>query len=189
MAPGLGAQGPRQELRGGVRARPPARLPLAAREIGTNWRMLEVQAASAGSSSASCRTWSERRRAHAETLDAGLEDLPGLRIERAPAHLVHAKYKHYVYVRPEALAAGWTRDRVMTEIVDRGVPCFSGSCSEVYLEEAFQRCGVGARRASPGGARARRDVADAAGPSRRCRGRAIEDGRGRSARSCSRATR
>jgi dTDP-4-amino-4,6-dideoxygalactose transaminase len=25
----------------------------------------------------------------------------------------------------------------MTEIGDRGVPCFSGSCSEIYLENAF----------------------------------------------------
>ncbi|HEY4714592.1 MAG TPA: aminotransferase, partial [Aquirhabdus sp.] len=38
----------------------------------------------------------------------------------------------------ELLKSGWNRDRIMGEIVARGVPCFSGSCSEVYLEKAFE---------------------------------------------------
>ena len=25
----------------------------------------------------------------------------------------------------------------MSEIIEKGIPCFSGSCSEVYLEKAF----------------------------------------------------
>ena len=36
---------------------------------------------------------------------------------------------------------GWTRDRVIEGINSRGVPCFQGSCSEVYLEKAFDRTG------------------------------------------------
>ncbi len=49
----------------------------------------------------------------------------------------HACYKLYAYVRPENLAEGWSRDRIVSEIVARGVPCYQGSCSEVYLERAF----------------------------------------------------
>ena len=30
-----------------------------------------------------------------------------------------------------------SRDRIMAEINALGVPCYSGSCSEVYLEKAF----------------------------------------------------
>ena len=37
----------------------------------------------------------------------------------------------------EKLPEGWSRDRIMQEINALGVPCFSGSCSEVYLEHAF----------------------------------------------------
>ncbi len=39
---------------------------------------------------------------------------------------------------PENLAPGWTRDRIVNEIVAQGVPCYQGSCSEVYLERAFE---------------------------------------------------
>ena len=37
---------------------------------------------------------------------------------------------------PEQLPPGWSRDRIMQEITALGVPCFRGSCSEVYLEHA-----------------------------------------------------
>ena len=48
-----------------------------------------------------------------------------------------AFYRAYAYVRPEKLAPGWNRDRVQAAIEAEGVPCFSGSCSEIYLEKAF----------------------------------------------------
>lgn len=40
-------------------------------------------------------------------------------------------------MNPEQLAEGWSRDRIVDAIVAEGVPCFQGSCSEVYLEKAF----------------------------------------------------
>jgi dTDP-4-amino-4,6-dideoxygalactose transaminase len=60
---------------------------------------------------------------------------------------VHAQYKFYAYVRPEQLASGWTRDRIIESINAQGVPCYQGSCSEVYLEKAFD--GTGWRPAEP----------------------------------------
>ncbi len=54
---------------------------------------------------------------------------------------VHAHYKCYVYVKPEQLKQGWTRDRIIDEINALGVPCYQGSCSEVYLEKAFDGTG------------------------------------------------
>lgn len=53
----------------------------------------------------------------------------------------HAFYKYYTYIRPENLAPGWSRDRILAEINARGVPCYVGSCSEVYLEKAFDNTG------------------------------------------------
>ena len=38
---------------------------------------------------------------------------------------------------PDHLAENWTRDRIVNEVFKRGVPCMQGSCSEVYLEKAF----------------------------------------------------
>ena len=46
-----------------------------------------------------------------------------------------------MFVEPEKLADGWSRDRILSAIVEAGVPCFSGSCSEVYLEKAFDNTG------------------------------------------------
>ena len=53
----------------------------------------------------------------------------------------HAQYKTYVFVRPDRLKDGWTRDRIIDEINRAGVPCYQGSCSEVYLEKAFDGTG------------------------------------------------
>ena len=54
---------------------------------------------------------------------------------------VHAYYKFYAYVRPQNLAPDWSRDRIVEELTARGIPCFQGSCSEVYLERAFDGTG------------------------------------------------
>jgi len=61
----------------------------------------------------------------------------------------HAHYKCYVYVAPDGLRGGWTRDRIMAAIVERGVPCYQGSCSEVYLEKAFDGTGWRPRERLP----------------------------------------
>jgi dTDP-4-amino-4,6-dideoxygalactose transaminase len=53
----------------------------------------------------------------------------------------HAHYKCYAYVRPERLAPGWSRERNIEAINAEGVPCYQGSCSEVYLEKAFDDTG------------------------------------------------
>ena len=52
-------------------------------------------------------------------------------------YIEHAQYKFYVFVKPEHLKDGWTRDRIVNELNARKVSCYQGSCSEVYLEKAF----------------------------------------------------
>ncbi|WP_188741380.1 DegT/DnrJ/EryC1/StrS family aminotransferase, partial [Deinococcus wulumuqiensis] len=61
----------------------------------------------------------------------------------------HSYYKYYVFVRPEQLAEGWDRDRIMNAVTAQGVPCFSGSCSEIYLEKAFTDAGYGPKDRLP----------------------------------------
>jgi dTDP-4-amino-4,6-dideoxygalactose transaminase len=62
-----------------------------------------------------------------------------LRFTTPPDYIRHAYYKYYVFIRPEYLKVGWNRDRIIETLNARGIPCFSGSCSEIYLEKAFER--------------------------------------------------
>ena len=110
--------------------------------FGTNWRMMEIQAAIGRIQLKRMDSWHQSRVENAERILEAADQFPSLiRVERPSAELEHAYYKCYLYVRPERLAEGWSRDRIIHEITERGVPCFSGSCSEVYLEKAFDGSG------------------------------------------------
>lgn len=109
--------------------------------FGTNWRMLEIQAVIGRIQLRRMGDWHARRLANAQCLWGTAGKLPGLRAPVVPQDIIHAAYKCYVYIVPEQLHAGWNRDRVLSEINARGVPCFTGSCSEVYLEKAFDGTG------------------------------------------------
>ncbi|MCF5687113.1 DegT/DnrJ/EryC1/StrS family aminotransferase [Pseudomonas sp. PA-1-3F] len=109
--------------------------------FGTNWRMLEVQAVIGRIQLKRMTDWQASRLANAGQIWECASQLKGLRVPIAPEGSVHAAYKCYVFVEPQALKAGWDRDRILTEISAREVPVFSGSCSEVYLEKAFDNTG------------------------------------------------
>ncbi|MDX5432331.1 MAG: DegT/DnrJ/EryC1/StrS aminotransferase family protein [Halomonas sp.] len=115
--------------------------------FGTNWRLTEMQAAIGRIQLARMPQWKVTRQRHASRIWQAAAGSPGLRVPRVPTHCDHAAYKCYVFVEPERLAPGWDRDRVMDEINAAGVPCFSGSCSEVYREKAFD--GTGWRPKAP----------------------------------------
>lgn len=106
--------------------------------FGTNWRMTEMQAAIGRIQLKRMSDWHEARKKNAETLIETCKKFSNLlRVPTPPDYIEHAWYKFYVFVRPEACDAGWDRDRIMNAITDMGVPCYSGTCSEVYLEKAF----------------------------------------------------
>lgn len=109
--------------------------------FGTNWRMTEMQAAIGRIQLTRMADWHRRRVEIASTIWGTAKNSPGLRVAEVPAHLEHAAYKCYVFVRPDALAAGWSRDRIQAELNTLGVPCQSGICSEIYLEKAFDGTG------------------------------------------------
>jgi len=109
--------------------------------FGTNGRMLEVQAAIGRIQLRRMVQWTAARRANAARIWASARALPGLRVPEVPDWAEHAAYKAYVFVEREVLKPGWDRDRILMEIARQGVPCYSGSCSEVYLERAFAGTG------------------------------------------------
>ena len=109
--------------------------------FGTNWRMLEVQAVIGRIQLLRMQDWQAARIRNATHIWDAAQQLPALRVPSIPEGNVHAAYKCYVFVRPQFLKADWSRDRILNEMVARGVPAFSGSCSEVYLEKAFEGTG------------------------------------------------
>ena len=123
--------------------------------VGTNWRMMEMQAVIGRIQLRRMAEWTARRGANAARLRRTLQAfagaggpvrLPGSIGAGGEGSSVHAEYKFYAQVRPGNLAEHWNRDRIVAEINALGVPCFQGSCSEVYLEKAFDAVGRPAAR-------------------------------------------
>lgn len=109
--------------------------------FGTNARMTEMQAAIGRVQLRKMSDWNEKRRSNALILEECFQDIPAFRVTKVPESVRHAYYKYYVFVKPELLREGWGRDRIIDSVTRTGVPCFSGSCSEVYLEKAFEGAG------------------------------------------------
>ena len=106
--------------------------------FGTNFRMTEIQAAIGRIQLKKIQDWSAARHKNANAILDTCEKFSSLlHVPRPPEHCDHAWYKCHVFIRPEKFNSDWTRERVIKEITSRGVPCFAGSCSEVYLEKAF----------------------------------------------------
>ena len=127
--------------------------------FGTNWRMTEIQAVIGRIQLRRLRDWSARRQANTDKIREALAPFAGesgsIRLPAfacpaegaadnklsCSAQCMHANYKFYAYVRPENLKSGWTRDRIVAAINTEGVPCYQGSCAEIYLEKAFDNTG------------------------------------------------
>jgi len=122
--------------------------------FGTNWRMLEMQAAIGRIQLRRMQDWTAKRTANAQFIWAACRQHAAVRVPNFGCNASscdaacasrsgcdHAHYKCYVYVQPEQLASGWSRDRIVQAINAQGVPCNQGSCSEVYLEKAFDGTG------------------------------------------------
>jgi len=105
--------------------------------FGTNWRMTELQAVLGRIQLGKLPTWTAQRRKNAAILHKAFSGIEGLRVTTPGPEIGHAYYKYYVFLALDKLCAGWDRDNVMQAIANEGIPCYSGSCSEIYLEKAF----------------------------------------------------
>jgi dTDP-4-amino-4,6-dideoxygalactose transaminase len=105
--------------------------------FGTNWRLTEMQSAIGRIQLKRMPDWFNQRNANAKAIENTLAKFACIRLVKLPDYIEHALYKFYAFIKPLFLADGWTRDSIVNAIVALGVPCFQGSCSEVYLEKAF----------------------------------------------------
>ena len=112
--------------------------------FGTNWRMMEMQAAIGRIQLRRMPDWHQARLSYASQIWGAASKLKGLRVPifrcsdcegtcNCNNGCEYAAYKCYVFVD----GTEQDRDEIMAKINAKGVPCFSGSCSEVYLEKAF----------------------------------------------------
>ena len=106
--------------------------------FGTNWRMLEMQAVIGRIQLTRMADWTAKRQANGNMIDEAVMDLAITRCIEVPDYIEHAEYKHYMFIRPEYLKQGWSRDKIVEVINELGVPVYQGSCSEIYLEKAFE---------------------------------------------------
>ena len=102
--------------------------------FGTNWRMTEIQAAIGRIQLQRMSEWHNKRLNNAKRIWNAARQCELLRVADIPKYIEHAAYKCYVFVRGTEVL----RDKMIKEINAKGVPCYQGSCSEVYLESAFK---------------------------------------------------
>lgn len=116
---------------------------------GTNLRMNGPSASLGRIQLKRLDAWRAHRTANADILHNALATCPAFRVPMPPDGVTHAFYRFYAFVRPETLAPGWSRDRIIAEIAEAGFPAFSGSCSEIYLEKTFTSRGLGPKEPLP----------------------------------------
>ena len=109
--------------------------------FGTNMRLSEMQSAVGRVQLRKLPEWLRQRSNNARLLTAELSGIPGLRIPLPAGDSTHAWYKLYAYLDLAALASGWDRQRILQEAGDAGVPLFTGTGGEIYLERAFETLG------------------------------------------------
>jgi dTDP-4-amino-4,6-dideoxygalactose transaminase len=105
--------------------------------LGSNYRMTEMQAGIGLLQLGKLDGWLQDRNRNARLLNRHFERLPAVRMAVPPPSTFHAYYKYYAFIRPDRLADGWTRDRILAEIIAAGVPVGTGTCPEIYREQAF----------------------------------------------------
>ncbi|MBK5275234.1 MAG: DegT/DnrJ/EryC1/StrS family aminotransferase [Desulfuromonadales bacterium] len=117
--------------------------------FGTNWRITEMQSAIGRVQLLKLPEWTRKRQYHASILSDVLSLIPALRVTSFPPEIAHAYYKYYTFIRPDFLKVDWNRDRIIDAVIAEGIPCFSGSCSEIYQEKAFINAGLHPTRRLP----------------------------------------
>ena len=109
--------------------------------FGTNARMTELQGVIGRIQTAQMPEWHRQRLHNATQIWDACSRIDWLRVPTISPDVEHAAYKAYVFVRPDQLPGSWDRDAVLAQLLNQGIPAYSGSCSEVYLEKAFDNTG------------------------------------------------
>lgn len=105
--------------------------------IGTNWRMMPIQAVIGIEALNLLDEWVEHRRMIANIYNENLKDISGVRLTLPPENIFHSYYKYYFFIKPENFSI--SRDEIIEKINEKNIFCQVGSCSEIYNEIALNK--------------------------------------------------
>jgi len=103
--------------------------------IGTNWRMLPMQAVIGSHALNELDGWIDHRRKIASIYNNVLKDCLGVRLTLPPKNVYHAYYKYYFFIETDKFSI--SRDELINKINEKNIFCQVGSCSEVYKENSL----------------------------------------------------
>jgi len=110
--------------------------------FGSNMRMTEMQAAIGRLQLNKLSDWNRKRNKNAAQIAQALLKYSAIKVPLPGDQIQHAYYRLYAFVDQNQLEPDWNRDRIVREITSLGIPCFSGSCPEIYDEKAFEADGI-----------------------------------------------
>lgn len=109
---------------------------------GSNFRITEVQAAIGLKQLSKLNAWISRRNVIAQKLVAALSQASFIKFPSVShSDVTHAYYRVYglIDLKSQSDAENHSlRNEFVASLSEMGLPCFSGSCSEIYLEKAFE---------------------------------------------------
>jgi dTDP-4-amino-4,6-dideoxygalactose transaminase len=105
--------------------------------FGSNWRMIEMQAAIGLCQLKKMDQWHKQRTKIAQVYANSCRSIPSLRLTLVPDDSVHAYYRFYVYLAGQEGNQAVLRDKIVQDFQKANIPCFVGSCPEIYREKAF----------------------------------------------------
>ncbi len=105
--------------------------------IGTNWRMLPIQAAIGIHALDELDNWVQHRIKIAKIYNDNLANIDGIRLTLPSEDIYHSYYKYYFFIKPEKFKI--SRDEILKLINNEGVFCMIGSCGEIYKEKALEK--------------------------------------------------
>ena len=103
--------------------------------IGTNWRMLPIQAVIGIESLDELNKWVIHRRKIASIYNDNLKNVIGVKLTIPPENVYHSYYKYYFFIEPEKFII--SRDDIIELINKEDINCQIGSCGEIYKEKAL----------------------------------------------------
>ena len=106
------------------------------KNIGTNWRMMPMQAVIGSHALDELESWVQHRRGIATLYNDELKNIEGIRLTIPPDYIYHSYYKYYFFLNPDRFNC--SRDELIEQINKEGVFCQVGSCSEIYKEDALK---------------------------------------------------
>ena len=109
--------------------------------LGSNARMTEMQAAIGRAQLRKLPSWLDARASNARFLAEALAGHPVLMMPEPPAGITHSWYKFYLIFQSHVPDPDARRADLITKLIERGIPCGTGSCPDMSLETAVQSLG------------------------------------------------